>query len=74
MLVYPDDFILRKVRHEGHIRWQGHEVFVSKTLVGEPVGLKSLDHDRWELYFGPLVLGIVDARRGKVLRPRTRSV
>ena len=53
---------------------QGHEVFVSKTLVGEPVGLKSLDHDRWELYFGPLVLGIVDARRGKVLRPRTRSV
>jgi putative transposase len=73
-LVYPDDFILRKVRHEGHIRWQGHEVFVSKTLVGEPVALKSLDHDRWELYFGPLVLGIVDARRGKVLRPRTRSV
>lgn len=47
---------------------------MSKTLVGEPVALKSLDHDRWELYFGPLVLGIVDARRGKVLRPRTRSV
>lgn len=73
-VVYPDQFTQRKVRQQGHIRWQGHEVFVSKTLVGEPVGLKPLDHDRWELYFGPLVLGIVDARTGKVLRPRSGLV
>jgi putative transposase len=73
-ITYPGDFTLRKVRHEGHIRWQGDEVFVSKTLVGEPVGLKPIEHDRWEVYFGPLPLGILDARTGKILRPRSRSV
>jgi len=66
---YPDHFARRKVRQEGHMKWQGHEVFVSKTLANEVVGLKPLDHDRWELYFAELPLGILDARTHKILRP-----
>lgn len=66
---YPDDFEVRKVRQEGHMKWQGHEVFISKTLASEPVGLKPLDHDRWELYFARWPLGILDARTHKILRP-----
>jgi len=71
---YPDEFAVRKVRHEGHIRWRGAEVFVSKTLVGEPVGLQELDHDLWLVYFGPLDLGVLDARRGKIIRPNRKDL
>jgi transposase InsO family protein len=71
---YPDHFAIRKVRQEGHMKWEGHEVFVSKTLAGEPVGLKPLDHDRWELYFGRLPLGILDARTHKIVRPGSIKV
>ena len=59
-----------KVRVEGHMKWHGNEVFVSKTLAHEAVGLKPLEHDRWEVYFAALPLGILDARLGKILRPR----
>ena len=69
-VAYPDDFAVRKVRVEGHMKWHGHEVFVSKTLAHEAVGLKPLEHDRWEVYFAALPLGILDARLGKILRPR----
>jgi len=66
---YPADFVLRKVRVEGHMKWEGHEIFVSKLLAGEAVGLKPLEHDRWELYFGRLPLGVLDGRTHKILRP-----
>lgn len=73
-MTYPDNLAVRTVRHEGHIRWRGFEVYVTKTLVGEPVGLLELDHDLWLVYFGPLELGVLDARRGKILRPNQRHV
>lgn len=66
---YPDGYAVRKVRQEGHMKWCGHEVFVSKTLADQVVGLKPLEHDRWELYFARLPLGILDARTHKILRP-----
>ncbi len=66
---YPDTFRVRKVRGEGHMKWQGHEVFVSKLLAGEPVGLMPLEHDRWEVYFAALPLGILDGRTHKIIRP-----
>jgi putative transposase len=66
---YPDDYAVRKVRQEGHMKWCGHEVFVSKALADQVVGLKPLEHDRWELYFARMPLGILDARTHKILRP-----
>jgi putative transposase len=73
-VTYPDHFALRKVRQQGHMKWEGHEVFISKTLAGEVVGLKPFDHDRWELYFAELPLGILDARTHKILRPGPSKV
>ena len=72
-MTYPDHLAVRKVRQEGHMKWHGHELFVSKTLAGEFVGLAPLEHDRWKLRFGRLPLGILDARLNKIIRPgRTR--
>jgi len=67
-LVYPDHYLLRKVRLNGHIKWNGSDIYVSKKLVGEYVGLMPHEHDQWQLHFGPVPLGMLDARSGKVKR------
>jgi putative transposase len=67
-LVYPDHFLLRKVRLNGHIKWNGHDIYVAKKLVGEYIGLRPLEHDQWQIHFGPLPLGLLDARSNKLIR------
>lgn len=53
---YPTSFEVRRVRHNGLIRWRGDMVFVSVVLAGEPVGFAHVEEDRWDLYFGPVRL------------------
>ena len=52
------------------MKWHGQIIYVTKALEGEYVGLKPLDHDRWELYFAQLPLGVFDARSSKIIKPR----
>lgn len=66
---YPCHFERRTVHTAGQLRWHGHEFYLSRALIGETIGLKPQDHDRWEVYFGSMSLGVLDARRGKILRP-----
>lgn len=66
---YPPDFERRTVHTAGQIRWHGTEIYLSQSLIGETVGLSSLEHDRWHVHFGPVSLGVLDARRGKMIRP-----
>lgn len=69
---YPDNFIVRKVRSNGEIKWQGKCIYLGELLYGEPVGLEMIDDDRAVLYFSKLKLGIIDARRKRVIRPGKR--
>lgn len=64
---YDLDMVVRRVQPNGVMSWRGQAFSVGKVLGAEPVGLRDFDDDRWLLYFGPLLLGIVDAR-GKVVR------
>lgn len=64
---YPDLLEVRRVRHNGEIKWQGELLYLSQLLVGEPVGLEELDDGRWCLHYGPVVLGILD-HRGRICR------
>lgn len=66
---YQDGWDVRQVRGTGEIKWQGQLVFVSAALQGEPIGLQRVDEDRWQIHFGVYPLGLLDARRGKVIRP-----
>lgn len=59
---YPVGQDIRRVRHNGEIRWRGHLVFVSQCLAGEPIGLEEIGDDRWRVRFGPVELGWLDAR------------
>lgn len=54
-----------KVRwaHNGWISWRHHLVKVGSTaLDNEPVGLKQVSETRWQVYFGPVLLGVLDER------------
>ncbi len=68
-MVYKDDFEVRKVKCGGYIKLHGQPIYTTRQLVGEYVGLEPLQHDRWQLYFGMLKLGMVDERIGRVIRP-----
>ncbi len=56
-LEYPGHYEVRRVSHNGGIRWHCHWVNVSQTLGGEYIGLVEIDDAEWDVYFGPLRLG-----------------
>ncbi len=66
---YPTADLVRRVRSNGELRWQGQLVFLSESLAGEPVGLTALDDQHYQVAFGPLVLGVLDRATGRVHRP-----
>jgi transposase InsO family protein len=59
-LSYPEVDQVRQVRTNGTIRWRGALLYLSESLVGEPVGLTWVADGQWRLAFGTLVLGILD--------------
>jgi transposase InsO family protein len=73
-IAYPDNFILRKVKSGGHMKWHGDAVYITKILEGEYIGLKALSNDCYEVYFGMVPLGIFDARRRRIVKPRPPNV
>ena len=69
-LEYPSGFTVRRVRRGGDIKWQGKHIYVTNTLIGEPIGLYQVDEDLWSVYYGALELGRLDARCARV-EPKT---
>lgn len=65
---YPSHMAVRRVRTSGEIKWRGGLVFLSQALTGEPVGLSQKDDHLWAIHFGPLQIGALDDRVGRVLR------
>ncbi len=59
---------VRRVRSNGEIRWGGDLIFLSETLIGEPVGVAETEAGDWLVYFADLPIGLID-RRSKRLRP-----
>lgn len=63
---YPATMAVRRVAPNGRLTWQGQDVFLSKLLRGEPVGVEPIDEQRWRLHYGPVVLAEL-TMRGKEL-------
>lgn len=61
---YFDEYEIRKVQASGNISWKGQEIFISETLRKEYVGIKEIDDDVMEIYYGPILLGKFNLRRG----------
>lgn len=65
---YDAAHAVRRVRSNGEIRWGGDLIFLSETLVGEPVGVSETEAGDWIVCFADLPVGLID-RRSKRLRP-----
>jgi putative transposase len=56
---YRTDVAVRRVRHNGEIRWQGNTIYINAALVGEPVGLIENDDGTCSVSYGPISLGVI---------------
>lgn len=60
---YPAGAVLRRITEKGEMRWRGERLFVSEVFGHEAVGLLALDDRFWEMYYGPVMFGWLDAHR-----------
>jgi transposase InsO family protein len=69
-LDYPDHFRVIRAQHNGVISIDGVQFYISGCVDEQYLGLEAVGDDCWNVYFGPIKLGIIDARRAKPLRNR----
>ena len=71
---YPPDWETRRVTRTGAVSWNRGPLSLGGVLAGELVGIKPIDHDRVEFYFGPVLLGYYDPGRimHRLIRPRPK--
>jgi transposase InsO family protein len=63
---YDGNVIVRKVRSNGEIRWKGDLIFISETLVGEPIALEQKEEHVWEMRYSFHPLGMLHDTTGKI--------
>ncbi len=65
---YDAEHAVRRVRHNGTIKWGGDAIFVSEALTGEALGIAETDHGDWILRFADIDLGVIDRKTKKLHR------
>jgi len=66
---YGDDHQVRRVRHNGEIRWHGSTVYINQALCGEPVGLVETADGGFSVHYGPVLLGRIAHGGTRLSRP-----
>ncbi|MBL8768896.1 MAG: IS481 family transposase [Planctomycetes bacterium] len=66
-IVYSGRVHIRNVRRNGTIKWRGREIFVSATLIGEPIALAEVSDRLFEIQLGPVRLGLLSDEHLRVL-------
>lgn len=68
---YDTSMTVRRVRHNGEIKFQGRLHYLTGVLAKELVGLIETDTDYWDIYYSFQKIGIYNARDKKVLHLKT---
>jgi transposase InsO family protein len=69
---YDEHHEVRRVRHNGDIRWRNRTVYVNQALIGEPVGLAE-NASGWTVSYGPIVLGTIAHHEHRMRLPKQQS-
>ena len=69
-IVYPAHYEVRLVSRNGGMRWNKAWVNVSHVLAEEYVGLEEVNDGVWSVYFGPVLLGRMDEKVGRIAGTR----
>jgi transposase InsO family protein len=56
---YPADFAVRRVHPNGTVKWVGTYAVLGAVLAGEAVGLEPVSDGAWQVWFGPIYLGLL---------------
>jgi transposase InsO family protein len=70
---YATDDLVRRVRHNGEIKWKGNTIYISAALIGEPIGLSEQDDGSWNVVYGPILLGTITHDGDCMRKPKPRS-
>jgi transposase InsO family protein len=62
---YGDDASVRWVSEGGMISWKGTPLYLAELLANQPVGIRQIAEDEWDLHYGPILLGYLLLRGGK---------
>jgi len=65
-LEYPAHYERRRVSASGCFGWRGVEIFVTRVLDGEDIGLEEIGEDLWAVYFGSMRLATLDATTQRI--------
>jgi transposase InsO family protein len=65
---YSSDHEVRRVRHNGEIRWRGNTIYINEALAGEPIGLRE-GQTGWTVSYGPVALGVIAHRSDRLAKP-----
>jgi len=68
-LSYPSDWLQRRVRSNGEVKWRGRKRFIGEAFVRHQIGLKPLHRDVQAVYFGPLLIGHLHDNDPGAMRP-----
>jgi len=64
---YGPSITVRQVRYNGEIKWNGDLIYISQVLAQEPLGLKQIEEDKWEVRYSFHLLGTLDQRAKRIL-------
>lgn len=64
---YESGVTVRMVRHNGEIKWRSELIYVSEVLAKEPLGLRPVGDDKWELRYSFHVLGLLDEQTNRII-------
>ena len=61
-IVYPDEYLLRRISNKGALKFTGERTFLSEVLAHETVGLRPVEEGVFEVYWAHVLLGWFDGR------------
>ena len=69
---YDAGLKVRRVRHNGEIRWRNDTIYVNQALVGEPIALEE-NAAGWTVSYGPITLGTIGPNDDRLRKPKRQS-
>jgi transposase InsO family protein len=63
---YDSNVTTRKIRTNGTMKWDGKEIFISETLIGERIGLTPITNEDWKIQFSNLTIALFNEKSLKI--------
>ena len=68
---YESGVTVRYVRRRGEIKWRGQLIYLTHVLANEPVGLKLIAEDKWEVRYSSHLLGLLEGKNKMITTVKT---